>query len=78
MDPLIITVARTNVKWTKKDSPYLPETPEEIAEDTVKACQEDQTQHQKHGKGSIEVRIRLLSSLAGTCKSGGIFQACQG
>jgi len=40
MDPLIITVASTNVKWTKKDSPYLPETPEEIAEDIVKAYQE--------------------------------------
>ena len=31
MDPLVITVASTNVKWTKKDSPYVPETPEEIA-----------------------------------------------
>lgn len=40
MDPLIITVASTNTKWTKKDSPYLPETPEEIADDIVKAYQE--------------------------------------
>lgn len=40
MDPLVITVASTNIKWTKKDSPYMPETPEEIAEDIVKAFQE--------------------------------------
>jgi 3-keto-5-aminohexanoate cleavage enzyme len=40
MDPLIITVASTNTKWSKKDSPYMPETPEEIADDIVKAYRE--------------------------------------
>jgi 3-keto-5-aminohexanoate cleavage enzyme len=40
MDPLVITVASTNINWTKKDSPYVPETPEEIAEDIVKAYRE--------------------------------------
>ncbi len=30
MDPLIITVASTYVNWTKNDSPYMPETPQEI------------------------------------------------
>lgn len=40
MEPLIITVASTNTKWTKKDSPYMPETPEEIADDIVKAYRE--------------------------------------
>ena len=40
MDPLVITVASTNVNRTKKDSPYMPETPEEIAEDIIKAATE--------------------------------------
>ncbi len=40
MDPLVITVASTNVNWTKKDNPYMPETPEEIAEDIIKAAHE--------------------------------------
>lgn len=40
MDPLVITVASTNINWTKKDSPYVPETPEEIAEDIIKAYKE--------------------------------------
>lgn len=37
MDPLVITVASTNVTWTKKDSRYMPETREEIAKDIVLA-----------------------------------------
>lgn len=40
MDPLVITVASTNVNWTKNDSPYMPETPQEIAEDIIKAYEE--------------------------------------
>jgi 3-keto-5-aminohexanoate cleavage enzyme len=40
VDPLVITVASTNVNRTKKDSPYMPETPEEIAEDIIKAATE--------------------------------------
>ncbi len=40
MDPLVITVASTNINWTKKDSPYMPETPEEIAEDIINASEE--------------------------------------
>lgn len=40
MDPLVITVASTNVNWTKKDNPSMPETPEEIAEDIIKASDE--------------------------------------
>jgi 3-keto-5-aminohexanoate cleavage enzyme len=40
MDPLVITVASTNINWTKKDSPYMPENSEEIAEDIIKASNE--------------------------------------
>ncbi|MFB0505121.1 MAG: 3-keto-5-aminohexanoate cleavage protein [Thermodesulfobacteriota bacterium] len=40
MVPLVITVASTNVNRTKKDSPYMPEKPEEIAEDIIKGSEE--------------------------------------
>jgi 3-keto-5-aminohexanoate cleavage enzyme len=39
MDPLVITVASTNINWTKKESQYMPETPQEIAEDIIKASE---------------------------------------
>lgn len=40
MDPLVITVASTNVNRTKRDSPYMPETPAEIAKDIIKASEQ--------------------------------------
>ncbi|MBW1695686.1 MAG: 3-keto-5-aminohexanoate cleavage protein [Deltaproteobacteria bacterium] len=40
MEKLVITVAPTNTKWFKKDNPFMPETPEEIAEDVIKAYHE--------------------------------------
>ncbi|MGQ9645483.1 MAG: 3-keto-5-aminohexanoate cleavage protein [Thermodesulfobacteriota bacterium] len=50
MDPLIITVASTNIKWTKKDSPHVPKTPEEIAEDILKAYREGATVAHIHAR----------------------------
>ena len=50
MDPLIITVASTNVKWTKRDNPYMPETPEEIAEDIIQAFEEGAVVAHIHGR----------------------------
>lgn len=50
MDPLVITVASTNVNWTKKDSPYIPETPEEIARDIVLAYREGATVAHIHAR----------------------------
>ncbi len=35
MEPLVITVASTNVNWTKQNSRFMPETPEEIAKDII-------------------------------------------
>lgn len=40
MEKLIITVAPTNTKWFKKDNPNMPETPDEITEDIIKAYRE--------------------------------------
>lgn len=37
MKPLILTAASVGNKWTKTDSPYIPLTPEEIAEDGIAA-----------------------------------------
>jgi 3-keto-5-aminohexanoate cleavage enzyme len=56
MDPLVITVASTNINWTKKDSPYMPETPEEIAEDIINASEEGAAVahiHARDEKGNI-------------------------
>lgn len=56
MDPLVITVASTNINWTKKDSPYMPETPEEIAEDIIKASEEGAAVahiHARDEKGNV-------------------------
>lgn len=61
MQPLVITVASTNIKWTKKDSPYVPETPEEIAEDILKAYLEGASvahihARDEHGKATFETK----------------------
>ena len=39
MDKTIITVAPTGAWPTKKDTPYVPITPEEIAEETYRSWQ---------------------------------------
>jgi len=61
MDPLIIKVASTNVNWTKKDSPYVPETPEEIAKDILEAYREDATiahihARNEYGKATFDTK----------------------
>jgi 3-keto-5-aminohexanoate cleavage enzyme len=66
MDPLIITVASTNIKWTKKDSPYVPETPEEIAEDILKAYREGATVahiHARDEQGKVTFDTRYFRKI---------------
>jgi len=50
MDPLVITVASSNINWTKRDNPYMPETPEQIAGDIIKASEEGATVAHIHAR----------------------------
>ncbi len=50
-DPLVITVAPTGFDATKEDSPYLPVTPQEVAEEVARAAAEGASAVHLHVRG---------------------------
>jgi 3-keto-5-aminohexanoate cleavage enzyme len=58
MDELIITVASVGGKWRKEDSPYVPLSPEQIAEDILQSFNEGATIAHIHARDEAGIPSR--------------------